>query len=71
MTLSTAALDPRGERLVTVFGNRVACHRAGVLDLQACLECPHLLRLEVAGEPASGTVVCAGPYTEPDTDYAW
>jgi hypothetical protein len=71
MTLSNAEVSEIGGRRVRVDGNRVACWRIGSVDLDRCHECLYLLRLEVAGEPASGSVVCTDSYLEAEVDFAW
>lgn len=71
--MNTWTAEARGgeERRARVIGNRVACWRIGSVDLDRCRECLYLLRLEVAGEPPSGRVVCAAATAEAEFDFAW
>jgi hypothetical protein len=71
MTLFPAHIDGVGERRSRVEGNRVACQRAGTVELDRCRECLYLLRLEIAGTPAVGHVICADPSVEAEFDFAW
>jgi hypothetical protein len=71
MTLSGACANEVGERRMRVVGNRVACQRIGTVELDRCRECPYLLRLEIAGTPPVGHVVCADSYLEAEFDFAW
>jgi len=59
------------ERQGRVERSRVACWRLGSVDLATCRECVLLVRLEVAGEPPSGTVVCADPDGDGGLEMAW
>lgn len=71
MTLSGARVNEVAERRIRVEGNRVACWRLGPVELDRCRECLYLLRLEIAGTPPSGHVVCADSYLEAEFDFAW
>ena len=71
MTLSGARVNEVGERRIRVEGNLVACHRIGTVELDRCRECLYLLRLEIAGTPPLGHVVCADSYLEAEFDFAW
>ena len=71
MITGTAEVSGSGERRSRVIGDRVACWRIGSVDLDRCRECVYLLRLEVAGEPPSGHVVCATATAESEFDFAW
>jgi hypothetical protein len=70
MTLSGTTVNQARERHIPVEGNRVACQRAGTVDLDRCRECVYLLRLELVGTPASARVVCADSYVEAEL-HAW
>ena len=59
------------ERQARVERSQVACWRLGSVDLATCRECPFLVRLVVAGELATGTVVCADPDGDAGLDMAW
>jgi hypothetical protein len=71
--MTVVAAEPSGthERRVRVTGDRVACWRIGSVDLDRCRECLYLLRLEVAGTPPSGDVVCADSNPEAEIAFAW
>lgn len=71
MAVFAAELSGAQERRCSVIGDRVACWRIGSVDLDRCRECVYLLRLEVAGTPASGDVVCAGSSPDAETAFAW
>jgi hypothetical protein len=71
MTVFAAEPGGKQERRCRVSGDRVACWRIGSVELERCRECLYLLRLEVAGEPASGVVVCADPSPEAEGTFPW
>lgn len=71
MTLFPAGMNDVGERRSRIEGNRVACQRAGTVELDRCRECLYLLRLEIAGTPPMGYVVCADSSVEAEFDFAW
>lgn len=71
MTVFGAELSGAGERRTRVIGDRLACWRIGPVDLDRCRECLYLLRLEVAGTPPSGDVVCADADPEAEIAFAW
>lgn len=70
MALSGARVNEAGERRIPLEGNRVACQLMGTVELDRCRECVYLLRLELAGTPATGHVVCAGSHVEAEL-HAW
>jgi hypothetical protein len=71
--MTVFAAEPSGTqvRRCRVIGDRVACWRIGKVDLDRCRDCLYLLRLEVAGTPASGDVVCADANPEAEIAFAW
>ena len=71
MTVFAAEPTSSQARRARVIGDRVACWRIGPVDLDRCRECLYLLRLEVAGTPLSGNVVCADSSPEAEADFAW
>ena len=71
MTLFAASGGEVRERRIRVEGNRVACQRVGTVELERCRECLYLLRLQIAGTPPAGHVVCAASYLEEEFDFAW
>ena len=71
MTVTGGEFIEPGQRTVHVVANRVACWRIGWVDIDRCRECPYLLRLDVAGDPASGYLVCADSYHEAEVDIVW
>jgi hypothetical protein len=71
MDAHAAELIPAQERRCRLVGNRVDCWRIGPVEVDRCRECVYLLRVEVAGTPASGEVVCAGPSPEAETVFTW
>jgi hypothetical protein len=71
MTLSAASGGEVSQRRTRVEGNRVACWRIGSVELDRCRECVYLLRVEIAGTPPLGHVVCADSHLEAEFDFAW
>jgi len=71
MTLSPARTNDVGERRSRFDGCRVACLRVGTVELDRCRECLYLLRLEIAGTPPVGDVVCADSSLEAEFEFAW
>lgn len=71
--MTVIAAEPTGteERRCRVLGDRVECWRIGSVDLDRCRECVYLLRLEVAGTPASGSAVCANSNEDAEIEFAW
>lgn len=70
MTISGATVNHAHERHIPVEDNRVACPRMGTVELDRCRECVYLLRIELAGTPPAGHVVCAGSHVDAELD-AW
>lgn len=58
-------------RRVRVARRRDACWRIGSVGLTTCRECVFLLKLEVAGEPPSGAVVCVDGDGDGGPEIAW
>lgn len=71
MILSASVPSETGTRRVQVDANRVACWRIGSVDLDRCRECLYLLKLDVAGEPPSGHVVCADSSLDAEVEFTW
>ena len=71
MTLPTARMSDVGARRSRVDGDGVVCHLVGTVRLDRCRECVYLLKLEIAGTPPVGQVVCADSYLEAEFDFAW
>ena len=59
-----------GERRVPVVDGRASCWRIGSVDLERCLECVYLLRMEDGTEPMSLHVVCTDASLQADDDFA-
>ena len=70
MTLSGATVNEAHEQHLPVEDDRVACHRMGTVELDRCRECVYLIRIELAGTPPAGFVVCAGSHVDAELD-AW
>jgi hypothetical protein len=71
MTDLADELSGSDERRVPLIGGRVECWRVGLVDVDRCMECDYLLRLEIAGAPPSGSVICAGTHPESEIDFGW
>lgn len=71
-TAATIAVEAE-QRRTRVKDHRVACWRIGSVDVDRCLECPYLIRLEHSGaaEPAAAHVVCADGALDAEVDFAW
>ena len=59
------------ERRVPVVDGRASCWRIGSVDLDRCLECVYLLRMEDGPEPTSLHVVCTDADLQAEADLAW
>ena len=73
MTVAATIAAEAEQRRTRVKDNRVACRRIGSVDLDRCLECLYLIRLEDSGaaEPAALYVVCADAALDADVDFVW
>jgi len=69
----SAAVEEAGEDILPVVDNRVACPLLGGVELERCLECDHLIRLEsdMPGSSTARHVICLHRGSDFGDDIPW